>query len=142
MKYVRCDGHCKYPAYDKNEIDEQMAKVVLKDDYATITGSITLTANTQDNVTNGVMAQTKFELSYPEGFNKDNSIVLTIGTKASNNDVGYNYGDVSGGSKAMGVTTGALPKRVFLGDVISVDMYNFATSEKSYDYKIVLMKIA
>ena len=27
MKNVRCDSHCKYPAYDKEEIDDLMKEI-------------------------------------------------------------------------------------------------------------------
>jgi hypothetical protein len=27
MKYVRCDSHCKFPAYDKEEVDNLIKEV-------------------------------------------------------------------------------------------------------------------
>lgn len=31
-KYVRCDGHCKYPAYDKEDINEMMSDIYKKEE--------------------------------------------------------------------------------------------------------------
>lgn len=31
MKYVRCDSHCKYPAYTQEEIDEKLKAIKDKD---------------------------------------------------------------------------------------------------------------
>lgn len=32
MKYVRCDSHCKFPAYDKEEIDAMMVNLCNKEE--------------------------------------------------------------------------------------------------------------
>lgn len=35
MKYVRCEGHCKYPAYDKEEVDNLLSNKIDKGDFYT-----------------------------------------------------------------------------------------------------------
>ena len=140
MKYVRCDSHCKYPAYDKNEVDELLKKKTGKSDYSIITGTITLTANTDENVADNYMMVTTKEIDYPDGFNDSNCVVVAFGVKTSAN-TGYHFGNLPDTLISAGLFTGLLPGKIWLNEgKLRVDMWNPSTTEKSIDYKIVLMK--
>ena len=78
MKYVRCDGHCKYPAYDKEEIDNLLKDKANSVDVYTKTNvavvDTTTTIRTSEN--NGAYSGTIMK-NMPEGFTPDNCVVIS-----------------------------------------------------------------
>lgn len=150
MKYVRCDSHCKYPAYDQEEIDNlfynktQMNatlskmhndlvkpdEVYLKDEYAVLTGEIVMTSGTGSAT-----------VDYPTGFTQDNCVVLSYGQRVGTGSVYFGYG-----IKSTDYMSGSLTRNVALtSSNIVINVYNPASEgngDKTYTYKIVLMKIA
>lgn len=107
--------------------------VYIKDDYAILTGTVTLV--------DGTVTTT---ISYPTGFTNANSVVLTIGMQStstsSTNRYNYGYGNTS-----IYYSNGLINRRISLGDSeITFQVSNSTqsgTGNASYNYKIVLMKI-
>lgn len=152
MKYVRCEGHCKYPAYDKEEIDNLFYKktemdttlnqmhndlvkpneVYFKGDFAVLTGQVTMTSGAGSTTTN-----------YPEGFTRDNSVVISFGQENNDTKNSVNFGY---GIRSTDYTKGSITRNVSLKDSeIEISVYNAVSEgsgDKTYNYKIVLMKIA
>ena len=91
-------------------------------------------------------------ISYPNGYNKDNCVVIACMINNAKNTSGtYSYGAVY---SALSFTTGALPNRVSLGTSSitlgiknitlsngSAPMISTLNSDNVFNYKIVLMKI-
>jgi hypothetical protein len=130
MKYVRCDSHCKYPAYDKEEIDNLFYK---KNDFAVLTGQIVMTNNTGT-----------IEVNYPEGFTRGNCVVLSYGLSresgsGTTGNVSFGYG-----INTVDFVRGSLTRNVSLKDSnIEISVFNPVsenTTEYTYNYKVVLMK--
>lgn len=69
-KYVRCAGHCKYPAYDKEETDNLFRK---KSDFAVIEGALTEWVFAEGYETTSCA----LSVNYPEGFSWDNCVVVS-----------------------------------------------------------------
>ena len=105
------------------------SKVVYKDDYAVLTGSITISANDSNSAT----------INYPSGFTAENSVVISCGIQNVSNKgmnyVGYNkdssYSLNNSWDRRLNLTS--------TGIILVVDNPNSA--EKVVDYKIVLMKL-
>ena len=55
MKYVRCDSHCKFPAYDKEEVDNLLNDKANKTDVYTKTEADTK----HDELINKVKSKSK-----------------------------------------------------------------------------------
>lgn len=120
-----------------------VANYKLKGDFAVITGSMTLAANTQENLDLGASQQTMINIDFPSGFNKDNCVCLAFGVKGVENR-NYAYGYNTSGS--LGMLRGTVERTITLGALadatkIGVEAYNMATSEKTLWYRIVLMKM-
>lgn len=137
-----------------NQIKEELAAVedgsayVLKGDYAIMQGSITLNVSTDQQLSSGIYAQTNIDLDFPVGFNKDNCVVISFGTRRHSmgeNGQGFTYGDYKNDS--FGLYVGNMHKSLILGskekqDKIKIMLENIAnTGTYVLDYKIVLMKI-
>lgn len=119
MKFLRDNAHCKHDA---------------KEDFAVITGSQTITAveSSEEWETTG------FSIDYPEGFNYNNSIVLTIGkSRDLEYWYEYNYGE-SGKFNWLEVSV-TLSNKINFNVTRKIDIEN-----EDFDlyYKIVLMKIS
>lgn len=110
-----------------------------QENIAVLTGSVKLAAaSSSDNA-----KQTTWTLNFPSGFNKDNSICVAFGIK-TNTKSGFAYGLSESVSTRMFL--GTYFKSVQVGyssdtSKIFCEAYNPATSERTIDYKIVLMKI-
>lgn len=120
------------------------SKVVYKDDYAVITGSMTLNAVE----TAGAYKSTSKNIDFPDGFNKDNCILISAGqNKLGLEDMGYGYGITDlNYNKSLGTLIGAEPFCVLLGsntDTTKIKIYGFNSynGERTLNYRIVLMKI-
>lgn len=101
---------------------------------ATLTGSVTINASSQNSV----------QISYPSGFTKDNSILLACGLMLNNDPYskGYNYYGIF--SDASDLLDYAYRRRVNLAsDKILLFIQNPITDNAiTVQYKLVLMKIA
>ncbi len=111
---------------------------------AVLTGTQTLTANTNENVQNNNAMATNWKLNFPTGYNANNCVCIAFGSKFYS-DAGYSYELDSAISTQM--LTGATYKSITLGakgdtNKISCYAWNWATSARDFMYKIVLMKIS
>lgn len=98
--------------------------------------------------TAGVYAQTSKEIDMPTGLNKNNCIVLSIGTRfQSDSALPYVYGRINPSSTVQAMVLGNAPFAVALGNrennpnKILLYGYNPSTSAGTVYYKIVLMRI-
>lgn len=119
-------------------------KIINSGDFAVLTGSMTLEANTSDVASSGSQKQTQLDINFPTGFNKDNCVCISFGMKTTT-DKNYCYG--IGGSNSVNATTGGLYKDVILGSAtnatkIKLQVWQLSTTQKTVYYKIVLMKIS
>ena len=84
-------------------------------------------------------------ITFPEGFNKKNTVIVGFGTirQSDYEAKGLNYGDTSGtGLLSNGAINGAVPKSAGVySDGIHISIANFNTSSVNYMYKLVLMKV-
>lgn len=118
----------------ESDVSDLTNNVYVKGDYAVLTGSITMTDGEAPVVT----------ISYPNGFTKDNTFVLScllqrdIGTDGTSYSEGI-IPDISG------LVTGAIYRRVSLFTTgIAIDIKSFVDGQGSgtYDYKILLLKVS
>lgn len=115
---------------------------------AVIEGNVKLTASTTELAEKGEGKITTFDLNFPNGFNKENSILLSFGGKVLNDGRGYSDGVPVAMSNAM--ATGNTPRSITLGGAPTSDIANkirclvknYSTTELTYYYRIVLMKIS
>lgn len=130
------------------ETVENGSAYVLKGDYAIMQGSITLNVSTDQQLSSGIYAQTNIDLDFPTGFNKDNCVVVSFGTRChlrGELGQGFVYGDYENDS--LGLYLGNMHKSLILGskekqNKIKIMLENISnTGTFVLDYKIVLMKI-
>lgn len=105
------------------------SKVVYKDNYAVITGSMSISAN-------GSLTK---DINYPSGFNVDNCVPISCGLKVLENK-GYNFiGDYLNSSSLL---INAYDRSLnLISTAIQLYVINPTDSSKTVTYKIVLMKI-
>lgn len=114
-KYVRCESHCKYPAYSSDEVDALFYK---KDNLAVLTG------NTSEGLT----------LEYPEGFNKDNCVVVSYMFRM--NSWWFTPEDV------IDFENQKVTKKISVQLSSNINIFTDYVGEgEEYGYKIVLMKV-
>lgn len=118
------------------------SKVMYKDNFAVITGSMTLEANTQEGLETDSEKQTQLNINFPTGFNKDNCVVISFGTKVAGKNYSYGVGDKA----SYRWVTGSFRRNITLGastdnSKIQLSVWQLATTQITIDYKIVLMKI-
>ena len=108
-----------------------------KNDFALLTGQITLAA--AETVEKSKL--THLEIPYPDGFTKDNCIVISCGLSHFGDTAFYSFGYFDKSHFNLMVLSGAIPRNVILYDnQIVLQCFNSA-QEATYHYKIVLMKI-
>lgn len=120
----------------------------LNGDFAVLTGTVKLNANTSENATENVCTYTNLELNYPTGFNKDNCVVISCGRQNTSN-YGYAYG-WNNKIDSTSSMSGILPIRISLfgastlqwANKIRVQFGNLTTESHTITYKIILMKIS
>lgn len=121
-------------------------KVVYKDDIAVLTGELNAAANDSTGLDNNTSKLTNKAISYPTGFNKDNSVVISCGAinKIYEGTKGYAFGDTSSSNLfSQSQLSGAVTRSVALQpNQILLTLGNYSTTAVTYKYKIVLMKIA
>lgn len=107
-----------------------------------LTGTIELTANTQENLQKSPLKaiMSSKTLNFPTGFNKDNTIVIFVGFRKTS-DKGYAYG-WNNYADSSDFVRGTMPYNIIIGpNNITVRLGNFSSDATNYEYKIVLMKI-
>lgn len=112
--YVVCENMCFEEGYTKKQIDEK---------YAVLTGTIVTNTEGKGN----------FAVDYPEGFNRDNSIVISAAAQYGLGGT-WSYGNVANNR----VTPGVDLISAYILVTVNVSS-TFASSE--IPYKVVLMKI-
>lgn len=112
---------------------------------AVVDGTILLNANSSQSAAEGKMTISGKTVAFPDGFNKENTVVIAFGTirQSDYETKGLNYGDTSGtGLLSGGVLNGAVPKGAGVySDGIHISIANFNTTAVNYMYKLVLMKV-
>lgn len=116
----------------------------IQGNIAVIEGSINCKPNTGDPL-KGEVTYTNQLLDFPQGFNKDNCVILSFGGKNFNDDRGYSY-KFGGETNATDLALGTEAKRIELGSrtdnkKINIMLGNISTETKTKYYIIVLMKI-
>lgn len=137
--YGICENKCLVEVAPKKE-------TIVRDNFVTITGIITLEANTSEKIAENTSKFTYKTLPYPEGFNRDNCVVIAFGSVDSeaiegNYNKGFCFGQVDSGNYVSGMANGGNPKIASVrAEDIMIGIGNFATSNKTHYYKITLMK--
>ena len=110
-----------------------------KNDFALLTVQITLAAASE---TGGKPQITNLEISYPEGFTRENSVVISGALSHAGTPLYYSFGYLAESQYFLSSTSGAMPRNVILNDKkIVLQCFNSIAQEVIYHYKIVLMKI-
>lgn len=118
-----------------------------KDNFAVITGTMELQANTQEDFERGYEKQTILKIDFPAGFNKDNCVCTAFGMK-SYEEKNYTYG--IGGSSVNRMVSGSYYRHAVLGapgtdtssnTKIALEVWQPGTTVITVYYKLVLMKI-
>ena len=114
---------------------------------AIITGQMTVNANSSSGLQNNTVGLTNTSISYPQGYNWKNCVVIATGliNQLYENDKGYAYGDTfSSNTFSQGQLSGAVTRSVDLQpEKILLTVGNFNNNNSYvYKYKIVLMKIS
>ena len=104
---------------------------------AALAGTINLTASPESGVR---YSQTDFSISYPEGFNKNNTIVIGFKCKLQGTGTGDYIFGYTPDKMSTSAVSGAYPRTVKLSDKLDCSVYNLASS-RNLDYVIYLMKI-
>ena len=109
-------------------IEDASSSIFPSDKYTILSGDLTMT--------DGEGTTT---ISYPTGYTKNNTFVLSVMTGNANNPtVSYSYGTIP---DVSGVSTGAIYKRVSLGNSIILGVYNHtASGSGTINYKILLVR--
>lgn len=112
--------------------------MVHEDNFAEIQGTINLTASSNPGST---YSPTNFSIDYPDGFNKENTVVVGFKCRLQGTGTGdYIFGYTPDKTSSSAVS-GAYPRTVRLDDEnMTVSVYNLSTQRKM-DYMIYLMKI-
>lgn len=113
---------------------------------AVLSGSVTLQANTSENLETDSCTFTEKTISYPSGFNKDNCTVISAAITGSGKLM-YGFGWTNK-IDSTDLYNGIMPVQVILygttsnsnSNKIKARFGNYTTSQRSVDYKIVLMK--
>lgn len=128
-------GNADFDGSEDVIIDTNLTNIV------TLTGTIELAANSQENIQKDPLKATMSSktLNFPTGFNKDNTIVVFVGFRKTS-DKGYAYG-WNNYADSTDFMRGTMPYNVIVGsNGISVRLGNFSSDVTNYEYKIVLMK--
>lgn len=120
--------------------------ITTQTNIAVLTGTIKLAGNTHEDKSIG--EETMFDINFPSTFNKENCILLSFSGKVKND--GRGFADGIPISIAVNMISGNTPRCITLGgptssnweNKIRCHITNYASSEQTYSYRIVLMKIA
>lgn len=115
------------------------SKVIYKDNFAVISGDITVIASDNPGTS---FKETRLEnIEYPEGFNKSNCALVSFSSNRNTNSNKYYTCDSNIGNNSVSFVTGNLPRYVNLSDKITLCFYNWGGSNLIIHYELVLMKI-
>lgn len=140
MKYVRCDSHCKFPAYDKEEVDNLFYK---KENILVYTTTGTVTENVNNPYNWEDMMGFEFTFDLPEGYNYKNCIV--INSSFSSDDESNQYGSYKASLVQVVYTElktiesdGMVSNKVCGVFIANADVDTVGTT---YTVKVVVMKV-
>ncbi len=121
------------------------SKVVYKDNFATIIGSMQISGKKGENIFNTA----NIVIDFPDGFDRNNSVVIAFGSK-TDVDLGYTFGSLHSDNNlnfALQYASGI--KAVTLGgkkseqvNKLQIKGCNYSTDTVTFYYKIILMKFA
>lgn len=123
---------------------ENINIATVQNNIAVIEGNLVCNKNTEDPLS-GKVTYTSKEVDFPEGFNRSNCFVISLGGKSFIDNRGYGYGN-SGVTSSLDIALGTEPLKVQLGtsqnpNKIRISVGNISTTElKTKYYQIVLMK--
>ena len=120
--YGYCGSKCKHEVYSKAEIDGR---------YAKVTGTATISSGS--NNTGWV------DITLPSGFTIDNSVVISYSYGlASVSNGQWLYGQLQNSDELVQAMC-----IMFMGNMsrIKIQMGKAATSNQTYNYRVILMKI-
>lgn len=120
--YAICENMCLEETYSKNEIDELISDIV------EITGKIEV-KNTNTGVKEAL-------LTYPNGFNKDNTCILATYYKTSENGSKIFFGNINDG---IGVNATTIDNYILFSLGRYADQYSIPAN--TYYVGVVLKKI-
>lgn len=124
-------GNASFDGSENLEINTELSII------ATLTGTVTLEASADPGSS---YKQTIWNVNYPEGFNKNNCTIISLGGKFAGEGFAFGYIDIA--SSSISSISGAVPRSASLTDSgIRVQAWNIAGIEKDFSYQIVLMKI-
>ena len=125
-----------YDTYTKEAMDRMLAEKVNSGNFVVISGSANIICEANGG---SYVPKATIEKAYPEGFNKDNSVVMCIGLKRAE-DKGFSYGGTFDDS--MGLFNGRLRHFCQLADKIVFNIYGITgqSEDLKIDYKMVIMK--
>ena len=128
--FTAVDNSATYQRIKRKETWEEWVKVKMGNDYAVLTGSMTINASSLGEVT----------INYPSGFTSENCVPISCGI-SSIASKGYNYEGYY--EDATDLMQNALKRTLNLTESnILLLIKNPATDQsKTVNYKIVLMKI-
>ena len=113
--------------------------MIYKDNFAILTGEITLTKSY--NPGTSFKETRKENIEYPNGFNKDNCALIAFATNKTTNSNKYYTCDSNVASSAPGGVTGNVPRSAMLSDKITLVFNNWMGSDVTIHYEVILMKI-
>lgn len=121
-KYCLDDSKTEHEVYSKEDIDNLLSDNL---NFKVLTGSVTIPANSNQVI----------DFAYPEGFNKNNCVVVSTMTTSG---IGANNKYIYPANMTL---SEAVPT-VTLGDEdISLNLVNGSTSNKiTLNYKVTIMK--
>ncbi|MCQ2978227.1 MAG: hypothetical protein MJ245_00320 [Clostridia bacterium] len=129
--YAFCENFCKEETMTKEQIEDKIDDKI-DENIAVVEGSLYRPV---------VAAEGKFSTGadYPEGFNKNNCVVVAFGSFLGNYQGDYYYGDSLKNGSNLGYNGADVG--VSLGDDF-INMYILPYVDGYFYYKITLMKIA
>lgn len=105
----------------------------VSDKFSVVTGTLSIDGSTSDIAT----------LNYPTGFNKNNSVVISLGIARPNDNTGKGFNYYGIFSDSGDLLANAFRRRINLTDEgIKLFVENPGDSTLNIEYKIVLMKIS
>ena len=108
------------------------------DNFVKIDGTVELSASPSSGT---AYSQTNFTLNYPNGFNKDNTVVIGFKCKLQGTGTGAYIFGYTPDKMSTSAVSGAYPRTVRLNDEnMTVSVYNLS-SQRKMDYVIYLMKM-
>lgn len=131
-----------YTRYYSSSVWTSWVKTITDGYFAVLSGNITGTAN------NSQQEQGTVDINYPEGFNKDNCVVVAFGLCDTDVDRPLCYEVLASGFSAMSRVSGAVGRTAQLfDDHITLRTYFYfsgssQTTSTTYKYKLVLMKVS